>query len=207
MARRSNAELSESTRATLVAHARDAFATHGYADAPLDELVRATGLTKGALYHHFGSKQGLFEAVLRHLDAEVAVRVDAALAVPPRSRATLHAAAAAWLEAMLDAGTRRILLIDAPSVLGYRALRAYDAESAIRPLTGLMRELQASAEIAADVDVEAAAHLLAGALYEAALWIGESPVPRRRLPSAVDTIARMLDGLAPAGRSPRAVRR
>lgn len=196
MARRSNAELSEATRASLLARAREAFATHGYADAPLDDLVRAAGLTKGALYHHFGSKRGLFEAVLHDLVAEVGQRVDAALAAHPRSRKALLAASEAWLLAMLDAGARRILLLDAPAVLGHSAVRAFDVESTLRPLAALLGDLQRDGEIAPDLDAVAAAHLLAGALDEAALWIGETEAPRRSLAAAVDTIDRLLEGLA-----------
>ena len=196
MARRSNAELSEATRASLLARAREAFATHGYADAPLDDLVRAAGLTKGALYHHFGSKRGLFEAVLHDLVAEVGQRVDAALAAHPRSRKALLAASEAWLLAMLDAGARRILLLDAPAVLGHSAVRAFDVESTLRPLAVLLGDLQRDGEIAPDLDAVAAAHLLAGALDEAALWIGETEAPRRSLAAAVDTIDRLLEGLA-----------
>ena len=200
MPRRSNAELSETTRASLLARAREAFATHGFADAPLDDLVRAAGLTKGALYHHFGSKRGLFEAVLRDLDAEVGKQVDAALAAQPRSRKALVAAGAAWLKAMLDPGARRILLLDAPAVLGHRATRELDVESAVRPLAALLADLRHDGEIAADVDVAAAAHLLVGALYEAALWVGESDAPRRARAAALRVLERLLDGLGPAAR-------
>lgn len=196
MPRRSNAELSEATRASLLTRAREAFAAHGYADAPLDDLVRAAGLTKGALYHHFGSKRGLFEAVLGDLVEEVGRRVDAALAAHPHSRRALLAASEAWLSAMLDAGARRIILLDAPAVLGHRAVRELDAQSAVRPLAELLASLQADGEIAADVDAVAAAHLMAGALDEAALWIGESEHPQRSLAAALATVERLLDGLA-----------
>ncbi len=198
MPRRSNAELTETTRASLLARAREAFAAHGYADAPLDELVRAAGLTKGALYHHFGSKQGLFEAVLRDLDAQVARQVEGAM---PQGGATLDDLAAGcrrWLEAMLDPGARRILLLDAPAVLGHRAAREFDDASSIKPLVALLDALRASGEVDEKVDPEPTAHLLAGALYEAALWIGEQAAPRRALARAMEGVQRMLAGLAPS---------
>lgn len=197
MPRRTNAELSESTRASLLAHASKAFGTHGYAEAPLDEVARAAGLTKGALYHHFGSKRGLFEAVLRDLERGIERRMDAALAAHPRSRRGLVAVGAAWLDAMLDAGARRIMLLDAPAVLGHRAIRELDAQSVVRPLADLLADLRRQGELAADVDATAAAHLLVGALEEAALWIGETEHPLRARDAALGTLDRLLDGLAP----------
>lgn len=198
MPRRSNAELSEATRASLLARATESFAAHGYADAPLDDLVRAAGLTKGALYHHFGSKQGLFEAVLADLDARITRRVEAALPPGAPTLAALEAASRAWLEAMLDPGARRILLLDAPAVLGHRALRELDRQGSIVPLAAMLDALRAAGAVDATVDAEPTAHLLAGALYEAALWVGEQPAPKRALARAMAGISRMLAALAPA---------
>jgi AcrR family transcriptional regulator len=204
MPRRSNAELSEATRASLLARAADAFAAHGYADAPLDELVRAAGLTKGALYHHFGSKQGLFEAVLGDLDSRVTRRVEAVLPAGPPTLAGLEAACRAWLDAMLDPGLRRILLLDAPAVLGHRASRELDRRGSIAPLAALIDELRAAGAIEATVDAEPTAHLLAGALYEAALWIGEQAAPKRAVTRAMGGVSRLLLALAPQPRARRA---
>lgn len=197
MTRRSNAELSEATRDNLLSRARAAFGAHGYADAPLEELVRAAGLTKGALYHHFGSKQGLFEAVLRDLDAEVARNVEATVPAGAPTLAGLRAACRAWLEAMLDPGARRILLLDAPAVLGHRAARELDQQGAIGPLSEMLDALRVAREIDAGVDARPCAHLLVGALYEAALWIGEQPAPHRALSRAMAELERLLEGLAP----------
>lgn len=197
MPRRSNAELTESTRANLVERATEAFAEHGYADAPLDDLVRAAGLTKGALYHHFGSKKGLFEAVLAVLDARINRRIEAALPAGAPTLAGLEAACRAWLEAMLDPGARRILLLDAPAVLGHRATRELDREGAFGPLAAMLAQLRAANAIDVDVDAEPMAHLVAGALFEAALWVGEQPQPRRALPRAMAGVSRLLSALAP----------
>lgn len=207
MPRRSNTELSEATRASLIARARESFATHGYADAPLDELVRAAGLTKGALYHHFGSKQGLFEAVLRDLDASVTQAITAALPPGAPTLTGLNTACRAWLEAMLDPGACRILLLDAPAVLGHRAARELDQQGAIAPMVEMLESLRASGAIDADVDLVPTAHLIAGALYEAALWMGEQPRPRAALPRAAAMVERLLGGLAARAARPPARKR
>ena len=77
MARRLRADMIAETRASLIAAAREAFGTVGYAAASMDEMTAAAGLTRGALYHHFGDKKGLFAAVIDQIDAEMTVRLRA----------------------------------------------------------------------------------------------------------------------------------
>lgn len=77
MARRLRADMIAETRASLIAAGREAFGTVGYAAASMDELTATAGLTRGALYHHFGDKKGLFAAVLDQIDAEMTVRLRA----------------------------------------------------------------------------------------------------------------------------------
>lgn len=203
MTRRSNADLSGATRAALLDQAREAFAAHGYAAAPLDDLVRAAGLTKGALYHHFGSKQGLFMAVVEALDADIMAKVRQALPARSPSRGAFLQACRIWLEATLDPGVRRILLLDCPAVLGHRATRDLDAATSIQPLMQALGELRAAGELRA-VDAEATAHLLNGALYDAALWIGENARPAEALERAMKALELLVSGLAPAPKPRRA---
>jgi AcrR family transcriptional regulator len=194
MPRRSNAELSETSREALLAGARAAFARHGYADAPLESLVREAGLTKGALYHHFGSKQGLFVAVVKAIDAEILARVQAEAPEQPATRAAFVKACRLYLEALLDPGVRRILLIDCPAVLGHRAMRELEIESSIRPIAAMLDALVESGELA-PLDTEATAHLLNGALYDAALWTGDSPQPLQALERAARALETLIAGL------------
>jgi AcrR family transcriptional regulator len=196
---RSNAELSEASREALLAGAREAFSRHGYAGAPLEELVREAGLTKGALYHHFGSKQGLFVAVVKAIDAEILARVRAEVPERPATRAGFLRACRLYLEAMLEPGMRRILLIDCPAVLGYSAMRELEIESSIRPIAEMLDALVESGEFP-PLDTEATAHLINGALYDAALWMGDSPRPRQALDRAMQAFETLLVGLAAQAR-------
>ncbi len=75
--RRSRREMIETTRASLLAAARQAFATQGFAHTSMDVLTAEAGLTRGALYHHFGSKDGLLIAVIEQIEAEVGLRLQA----------------------------------------------------------------------------------------------------------------------------------
>src|SRR5919201_6034320 len=74
---RTQAERSEATRAALMTAARRLFARRGYAAVGTEELVRAAGLTRGALYHHFGGKRELFEAVYIRIEQELTERIAA----------------------------------------------------------------------------------------------------------------------------------
>ena len=82
------AEMIEETRAKLISAARAAFATVGYADSSMDELTAQAGLTRGALYHHFGGKKGLLEAVIAHQGVSLLFQpqIDPASSRPLRSK-------------------------------------------------------------------------------------------------------------------------
>src|ERR1700731_2540895 len=83
MAHRPRKEMIAETRAKLVSAARQAFGTVGYARASMDDFTAAAGLTRGALYHHFGDKKGLLEAVVQQIDAEITTRLNALSARSP----------------------------------------------------------------------------------------------------------------------------
>lgn len=76
-ASRTNAEWTAATVATLTRHARVEFGSRGYAQALVERICSEAGLTKGALYYHFGSKRGLFEAVIRDVERDIVERIEA----------------------------------------------------------------------------------------------------------------------------------
>ena len=194
MARR-HAEMSDSTRRQLLIEATAAFGRHGYADAPIEDLVRAAGLTRGALYHHFGSKQGLFEAVLRALDADILLRIDAARRPGAAGLEDLLGACRAYLQETLRPEVRRILLIDAPAVLGHDASRALEVELGVRPLVAALESLKATGQISAAVDIPVLATLLNGLLNEAAFWITEQPDPSQALDRVMAQLMQLLTAI------------
>src|SRR6187551_2532021 len=128
--RRTQAERSESTRSTLIEAARALFAERGYADVGTEEIVRAAGLTRGALYHHFDGKRDLFEAVYERVEVELAERI-AAGALASGAAAPLdamRAGAEMFLRACTEPEAQRIALLDGPSVLGWDRWREIAAE-------------------------------------------------------------------------------
>lgn len=191
---RTKAAQREATRALLIAEGRRRFARDGYAAVGLTEIVTALGITKGALYHHFGSKSGLFRAVLAQVQQEVADRVTAAASQHPDDAwQQLVAGCEAFLTASADPDLQRILLIDAPAVLGWNDWRAMDEAASGRLLADVLTRLTAD-QILPPAPVAPLTRLLSGAMNEAALWLAQSATPAD-LPATVEALHRLLAGL------------
>ena len=120
--RRTQEDRSATTKSALVSAARELFAARGYAAVPADEIVRAAGVTRGALYHHYADKQGLFRAVFEEVERELTNEVAAAMAGAPDFGTGMLVALGAFLDACGRAEVRRISLTDAPAVLEDEAL-------------------------------------------------------------------------------------
>lgn len=167
MARKPRAEMIEETRAKLIEAARRAFADNGYAGASMDELTASAGLTRGALYHHFGDKKGLLAAVVQQIDDEMNLRLGAILAAGEDLWSGFRAYNRAYLEMALEAEIQRIVLRDAPAILGSPSSEASQLRC-LSSMTGQLRELMDSGRVRR-TDAEALAWLLNGALVDAAL--------------------------------------
>lgn len=181
------------TRAKLVAAARTAFGTAGYADASMDDFTSAVGLTRGALYHHFGDKKGLLEAVIAEIDAEMDARL---LTVSSRSESPWQGfvdECTTYLEMALEPEIQRIVLRDGPSVLGDPATWP-NQNKCILSMSASLERLGADGIIRPG-DPETMARLLNGALLHAASWIANSSEPEATSRRAVDGIKQLLDGL------------
>ncbi|WP_340698664.1 helix-turn-helix domain-containing protein [Cellulosimicrobium funkei] len=137
--RRTNAERTHATRAALVAAARDLFVRAGYAATSTPQIAAAAHVTRGALYHHYADKQDLFRAVAEAEAEAVAREIEERTAADPGTaapdaRAMLVEGARAYLDAMGEPGRTRLLLVDAPAVLGPAEADALDARHARRTL-------------------------------------------------------------------------
>ena len=134
---RSQEERRASTRRQLLTAARALFAEKGYADTSTPDIVKAAGVTRGALYHHFADKQALFAAVVEEEHAILALTIHQAAEAgedEPGPIKALVRGGEAFLDARQDEGRRRMLIIDAPAVLGREAVDAIDARHGLRTL-------------------------------------------------------------------------
>lgn len=180
------------TSAKLLATARKTFFEKGYAGASMDDLCAAAGVTRGALYHNFGGKEGLLEAVVRQIDEEIGDRLIEASG-DTIDRDSCIRTCLAYLEAALDPEVRRIVFQDGPAVLGQR-LRDIDQEGSIEPLRAAIVELQGQGAFIQG-DATALAVLINGAMIDAALWIAEGEDAKRRYEAASDALRSMLSQL------------
>lgn len=172
MPRRSKAE-SDATQARILAAARELFTERGYAGVALEDVAAAAQVTRGAVYHHFGSKQGLFEAVHVSVQRAVAEEIERATADIVDPQQALEVGCRAFLAASVSAEFRRILLLDGPAVLGWATWRSLDAAHSGALLDEVLRELQAAGRLTVP-SARAAAVLLSGAMNEAVLWIADA---------------------------------
>jgi AcrR family transcriptional regulator len=183
----------DETIARLLAVARKTFAEQGFASTSLDALAAEAGLTRGALHHHFGNKTGLFEAVLRRIDAEIDSALDAEWDSEPDKWRAFRNCYHRYLAEALDPARRRIMFEDAPSVLGMKAYEILMDEG-LGTLIEDLRNLIAQGRVA-PIDPEALAQMLNGAISNLACWAADAPAGEDRLPRAHQTLSMILDGM------------
>jgi AcrR family transcriptional regulator len=193
--RRTQAERSHATRAALLASARALFAERGFAGTAREEIVERAGVTRGALHHHFGTKQDLFAAVFEDLEHELAGRIaSAAMEAGKDPRDKLRRGCREFLDAALDPAVQRIVLLDAPAVLGWATWREVDARHGLGLVTEGLRAVF-DAGLATPRPVEPLAHLLLAALNEAAMLVAGSPEPTRARAEMGALVDDLLDSL------------
>lgn len=190
----SKAEQTEATTRRLVEVARELFAQRGFAHTGTEDLVRAAGVTRGALYHHFADKTALFHAVLDRVQQEVGAKVEDAAAERSDPWEQLIAGCRAFITASTHSGTQQIMLIDGPAVLGWQAWRAMDSQYSLRSLKDVLDDLMADGVIG-DQPVDPLAHLLSGAMNEAALWVAQSETPDTALEQVLAALEQLMNVL------------
>ncbi len=198
--RRTQAERTAGTRAALVAAARPLFTAKGYAAVGTDELATAAGVTRGALYHQFGGKEGLFAAVYEALSAEIVEHLAAHRALGATTSDPLEAMRTdidAWLAICLRPDVHRIALLEGPVALGYQRWREIGHRHGLGLVESVVGELITLGVIAPQPPTPLA-HVLIGALDEAALYAARAPEAERERATAEARAAllTLVDGLA-----------
>ncbi|WP_162095775.1 TetR/AcrR family transcriptional regulator [Pseudomonas chlororaphis] len=192
MSPRQRAEMIEETRSKLIASARRAFGSLGYANTSMDDLTAEAGLTRGALYHHFGDKKGLLAAVVEQLDAEMDQRLEAISRGTDDLWEAFVQRCRTYLEMAQEAEIQRIVLQDARAVLG--DLTEASEEQCVASLSTLLDELM-QASLVVNAPSEALARLINGSLLDASLWIARDEHPGQRLQQALVGLEALLQGL------------
>ncbi len=114
------------TRGQLIEVATRLFAEHGYEGTSIEAVLSAAGVSRGALYHHFAGKEALFEAVVSAVSEQVTVKLTETVQGCTDPLDAMRTAALAWIDLAADPVIQRVVLVDAPSVLGWDRWRAMD---------------------------------------------------------------------------------
>lgn len=188
------AEQSEATRNALIDAARGLFSARGFAAVSTEEIVQAAGVTRGALYHHFKDKLDLFTAVVERVEQEILERVAAAAVAESDLWEQQRVAVGAFLDGCLDPAVQRIILTDAPSVLGLAAWREIEARYGLALVrAGLQNVMDAG--LIERQPLEPLAHMLLGAMAEGGLLIARAEDPEAARREVGDSLDRILQGL------------
>jgi len=191
---RTKAAQREATRTRLVEAARALFATRGYADVGTEEIVRAAGVTRGALYHQFADKRELFLAVFEEVETDVIAQAAGTMGQAASALEALRAGFLGWLDACTSPEVHRIVLVDAPAVLGWDTWREIGERHGLGvTIAGLQAAMDAG-EIAPQ-PVRALAHVVVGALDEAALYVSRAADPAAARADMELVLGRLVDGL------------
>ncbi len=194
--RRTQEERSAATRDALIAAARELWGARGYAEVGTPEIATAAGVTRGAMYHQFADKAALFREVVEVVEKHVMARMGAVVA---ESKATtpadaIRAAVEAWLEVSSDPEVRQLILLDAPSVLGWAAFRDVAQRYSLGMTEQLLTEAIRAGQLARQ-PVRPLAHVLIGALDEAAMYIATAEDPKRARRETGQVLHRLIDAM------------
>jgi AcrR family transcriptional regulator len=194
----------QATRTRIVDAAGELFAKRGYQDTSIEAVLDKSGISRGALYHHFRDKEELFVAVLEAVEARIAdatVKASRGIADPVGA---LLAGCNAWLDISRDPAIRQIVLVDAPAVLGWQEWREIDARYGFGLLKGSLRAAAEAGRLSPSL-VEPLAHVLLAAVLEIALLMARANDAPGSVKQAKAALRELIEKLL--GPSPKTVRR
>lgn len=185
-------KMMEETQKKLLKAAREYFGKYGYAATSMDEFTASVGLTRGALYHHFGSKKGLFAEIVTQIDTEIDEVLQEIANKEPDPWCALYERGIAYLKRSLDPEFQQILLKDAKAILGTELMsiqrRCMDSDIALIEegmRKGIIR-LSSPRVLAIMLD---------GSLFESAFWIAEAEDSADRLAETLECWRILLEGI------------
>jgi AcrR family transcriptional regulator len=195
--RRTQAERTAATQARLLEAGRGLFATDGFAAVSTQAIVDAAGVTRGALYHQFGDKAGLFAAVYEQVESDLvtAIANRIASAAPETQLDAMRLGAWLFLEECSSPKVQRIVLIDAPAVLGWDRWREVGMRYGLGVIEAMLAQAIADGVIP-DQPTRPAAHVLLGALDEAALYVSRADDAATALTQMFAVCDRVITGIA-----------
>ena len=192
----SRAAQAEVTQKALREQARKLFTQKGYAGANTEELVQRARVTKGALYHHFANKREIYLAVVEDLEQELVERIEAAGAAARDPWKSLRAMCLAYLEACRDPALARILVLEAPVVLGWKTWCNLEQKYEVAAFARCLKDAGAAGfREGVPESAETLAQVVLGALTTGARVIATAADPAAARKEVQKTVERLLAGL------------
>jgi AcrR family transcriptional regulator len=194
--RRTQAERSAATQRALSTAARRLWGERGYAEVGTPEIVEAAGVTRGAMYHQYADKAALFRAVIEAMDVEIIARIQALVAAarPDTPADTMHAMANAWLDIAAEPEVRRLMLVDAPSVIGWAEYREMSQSNSVDAAEQLLNAAIEAGQLRPQ-PVRPLALVLLGAFEEAATYMARAEDPAQAREEVRAVLRDLIDGL------------
>jgi AcrR family transcriptional regulator len=161
------------TRGQLIEVATRLFAEHGYEGTSIEAVLTAAGVSRGALYHHFAGKEALFTAVLEAVSERITAQVTEVIRGCTDPVDAVRTGALGWIDLAGDPVIQRIMLVDAPSVLGWEQWRAMDEGRTVGAMRAMLQAVSDSGRLPAEL-VDLFAHMIVAALDEAAMVVARA---------------------------------
>lgn len=171
-------EYTEATRQALLAAGRDIFAKEGYQAAGIEAISRAARVTRGAFYHHFEDKQALFDAVVVGLQAEATAKIGERARAQRKMWDRLSVGIDAYLDVCLEPAYRRIVIQEAPAVLGDKRHREIEETYSLAPLAATLNALKREGELDFE-DIDLLSRMVDAMICEVALLLPEADHPKK----------------------------
>lgn len=186
-------EMIAQTREKLIKSARNSFAQHSFAAASMDELSKEAGLTRGALYHHFGGKIGLLKAVITEIEQEIDQDIHRETRNIADKWQLFLTECQIYLRNMLNSEVQQIMMRDGPAFLG--DISTWESQGYyIKIMAIALQELMDEGTMQT-CDCEALARQINGALMHAAAWIANAANPNDALEKSLKAFNMLLEGL------------
>jgi AcrR family transcriptional regulator len=194
MPRRSQQDRSQATKAELIRAGRELFASHGYANVSAEQIVAAAGLTRGALYHHFGDKRGLFVAVIEDVEQENTHEITEAIGAADDQWTSIVLGIGRFLDICQRPDVIQLAMIDAPAVLGWQGWRELEARHGLGMVTEALQSALDSG-LLRPAPIPVLAKLVLSSITEAGMIIAHAVDPTTARAQAEQALLLMMTGL------------
>jgi AcrR family transcriptional regulator len=171
-------EYTEATRQALLSAGREIFAREGYQAAAIEAISRAARVTRGAFYHHFEDKKALFDAVVVTLQTETTAKIEEKGRSQRKIWDRMNVGIDAYLDACLEPAYGRIVIQEAPAVLGNKRFQEIEEAYPMALLAASLKALKRDGELDFE-DIDLLTRMVDALICKIALMLPEADDPKK----------------------------